>query len=491
MNFVSKDKGSVERINGKVVRAIMLINGDKIPFILKNGKPVREDYHPNQPRFEMTDEEYKKFNKQLFGLFGTKNSLKKKMTTKKSAAAMTVPDVKKTKETVLISKHNKDLAKPLIFTPVDKKEREWFDKLNTCGIKPYSHGWLGIRSWYKSGEKIQVNFIKVPDIFTAVRMINHTIESYQIDLPDEQAEISKLKDIKMILGQINQLIVDWANNKGRRIEIQKKLITVADELSFCRNEFKMNIKEKTEESTEIKDQSGRINPGATATKIISALNSLEQRINQINKILPKLFPRLETLEQEEERMRNALKITRTGFTNLINNQIFQGKEINKKRLEIFEKGINVVLHNLNLVFFSPYWEISEDTKKSATKVKELLRIKKDAEAFQIMLSIISNLTMSIKVKAEITKENLKNNSKMHNFFKPGEIGLTKHFAKLDQCLKDMPTNCQLKTDNENKSAIYKLIGGAICLYGDATNQEKICSLCNKPHTHTKVCVKNN
>ena len=272
---------------------------------------------------------------------------------------------------ILKSKKNN----PIRWQILTKIDREWLWDLEKSGIEILTDGWLRIIRWNKQPSKNAIIIKqKVIGINSAIRMQDHILGGYREDQIKNQAELSKLESIEEVIEKANSILTDWQNlNLAYDHKMIKQLIQVILLLEKCTNEFKVRARRQVEKIIDLRDSLGRVNPGAMATRTLTALNSLSSRINEIGNIYPKIALRKEILIFEKRRIQDALRkaISKTAF--IPKSASPAGKLNPADETKIIMRNFEQALFFLNNNRVSPYWEQTEQVKYYYWQAKKLRR----------------------------------------------------------------------------------------------------------------------
>ena len=130
------------------------------------------------------------------------------------------------------------------------------------------------------------------------------------------------------------------------------------------------------------DRLGKLNPGAMATRTISALSQLTSRLNEIQAIMPQIALRKELLILEKRRLKNQIAKAKTKLKLIRLHPVFKKKKqkISKYEPKFLIMGINKTLSLLQSIWIYPYYEQAYQTRFYLEKTKRLISKKNYTKA---------------------------------------------------------------------------------------------------------------
>jgi hypothetical protein len=185
--------------------------------------------------------------------------------------------------------------------------REWLRSLSAAGIKILEDGFVETRRWDNTGEnfgKPKQVLPRTDDIDAATRMQEHILESYIARHEDKENEdeSTRLDSLEEVIEEAQKIFLDWKYAQPeQKEELKQKLADVMLSLERCRNEFKLKTKNQAQAVLPMKDSRGRDNPSALAARTVSVLNSLQDRLQEMHDIAPRVAFRKELLVIEKRR----------------------------------------------------------------------------------------------------------------------------------------------------------------------------------------------
>jgi chaperonin cofactor prefoldin len=253
----------------------------------------------------------------------------------------------------------------------------WLFDLGKLGIKVSPEGWIVLH------KKKDVVF----DFKAAVRMQDNILKKYLDKTSKDCGEIPKIEETRILIKEINNLLLDWDNTKKKKKNLQTKITTLINDLSSCRDKLKKDTAKLGKSILPLKDSLDRNNPGAFAAKTIAMLNNLGNRLIHIKEVLtPLVTKRKNSLNNCYSEMNTkkleAIKdldkfISMRGFSNFP---------------ESFKIGtINKLLYSMEGLFISSFHNKSVQTSFYLNAAKDcILETKKAKKILRTALSILQS-----------------------------------------------------------------------------------------------------
>ncbi len=388
-----------ERINGKVVRVpVCFEDGSKLSFIRSGeGDIVRE---PLIGSCWIKDPDYAKIYRQVCAIF---NPFQTRLTPEER---MIIEAQKIHQEIGLYRQETgeswTEAAKgvirnmynpPIRWQYVSDQEKHWLDSFSKAGIKILTQGWLEIKRWHKG----EIIWQKVYGLNSAIRMQqDHILDQYQLG---KDSELDQLESIESVLYRANQLLTAWINATDKEKQsLQKKLAQVVLQLEYCRNEFKIQVRDQIEKTISFRDSLNRLNPAAMASRTITALGKLAKRFNELRAIMPIIALRKQFLVLEKRRLDQITSQTARTILRISRHPAFVGKPIAEYEQISIRAEINRSIDFLASVWLSPYWEQAGRTRHYLFEAKKLVSCRRFlpakpmlTTAYQILNSDLSHL----------------------------------------------------------------------------------------------------
>ncbi len=256
---------------------------------------------------------------------------------------------------------------PIRFQELSGTDKRWFWQLkDNYGIRILTSGWIETLRWNnESGKKPKnkwrksdIVWRKVKGIHSAIRQQDHILEeTYKFGTKYKNGELQILDSIQEILEYANRLLINWRYlDKGGRKELELKLAFVVLELERCRNEYKVETREKIKKAKFLRDSLGRINPGAMSARTLSALRNLNERFIQLGIIMPHIAMRKEALILEKRRMESTIKIAMGNPKIILRHPVFSNGTIKEYEISPICGRIDMTNFMLKNVRVSPYYE---------------------------------------------------------------------------------------------------------------------------------------
>lgn len=238
-----------------------------------------------------------------------------------------------------------------------KKQEEWYKLLHAAGIVPLTEGWLKIRRWIKEDRsRLKISWFKLPNIDNAIRMQDHILEKYRTDNVKKKSELSKIRNVEELITYANSLLSTWSSlDKKLQKNVEYTLTEVVSCLHKCRNEFLKKTKDQSGKASKIIDSRGRVNPGAMAARTIAALNSIVERMNQLEIIIPFIAMRRELLILEKNKMISEINLVKKSTIVATKHIAFTSKAT---KPQIVNLGIKIgqLINQLEQIHISPYFD---------------------------------------------------------------------------------------------------------------------------------------
>jgi hypothetical protein len=300
--------------------------GNEIPFILKNGKPVRCDQNdPVRPYVD--NKTFTQFCNQAAAVLGEGE----------------------------MAKNKKASTKLMSFKYLSQIEKDWLDLLDKNGIKYLWDGRLVIYRWEKKKEGLTKIPQIVKEIHSAIRMQDNILQKYN----SEKSSQGRLHDIEKVLNYVHKLIENWLQaDKEQKKFANLMIIKIIDRLSRCRDAQMQFIHKQLYAASNLKDCFGRDNPGAVAARLTASFAKLSERLENINLIASKIAFRRLLLAMEMERHDTLLMKIHINLFSAEKN-IFEAEKEETNRL------LNIALHYISKIYAMPYREAA---KKIETKI---------------------------------------------------------------------------------------------------------------------------
>jgi len=228
---------------------------------------------------------------------------------------------------------------------------------------------------------------KVIDIHHAIRMQDHIINTHCTNIELQKSELSKINDIVVLIDYINEQLRLWSKIEDKdKLFIQQKIIEAIQELKNFRNDLKVKAREQLEMSCDIKDSRNRTNPGAILARMVSALDRLTERINEIGFIDSSIALRKQLLLMEKSRIKNHLENCRTKIHAFLSQPtLFHYHYLAAMVLKDAENALDHIIYEIQNIFISPYYEKAKQVNNLLHSAKTELR-KKDFINVKIYLS---------------------------------------------------------------------------------------------------------
>lgn len=268
-----------------------------------------------------------------------------------------------------------------------KEERQWYENMQSAGIRILKDGFVEITRWEKTGKHAESPLPikqKIDGVNSAIRMQDHILGLYRSDEKSRNSEYSKLESIQEVIEHANDILTSWHAAKPEdKEDLQIQLADVVLQLEHCRNEFKVAAREQSSAVLEMKDSLGRENPGALAARTVAALNDLSKRVNEMQLIMPIMALRKETLILEKRRSTGAISRSRAHITGITRHAVFHedstkspASRINDNEVAELDKRMGKTLHLLETIHALPYSQQAEQAKFILiNKVKRLFSSK--------------------------------------------------------------------------------------------------------------------
>lgn len=266
---------------------------------------------------------------------------------------------------------------------MSKEERQWYENMQSAGIRILKDGFVEITRWEKTGKHAESPLPikqKIDGVNSAIRMQDKILGLYRSDEKSRNSEYSKLESIQEVIEHANDILTSWHAAKPEdKKDLQIQLADVVLQLEHCRNEFKVAAREQSSAVLEMKDSLGRENPGALAARTVAALNDLSKRVNEVQLIMPIMALRKETLILEKRRSTGAISRSRAHITGITRHAVFQklpDSRINDNEVIVLDRQIGKALHLLETIHVLPYSQQAEQAKFILiNKVKRLFSSK--------------------------------------------------------------------------------------------------------------------
>lgn len=294
------------------------------------------------------------------------------------------PRSRKSADTVAeeIIKDGDDL--PIRINTVPEETGRWYQSMSDAGMRVLTNGFMDISRWEKDGPRKSVKHKlvrqKIDGLPSAIRMQDHILGLYREDTEERDSEHTKLESIEEIIAYANDLLNHWSevDEVGKK-ELQQQLASVVLELERCRNEFKIEIKDRAEATMKLQDSRGRENPSALAARTVGALNSLTKRISEMQLIMPMVAMRKEMLVLEKRRVEKEMDKANSKLNLLLNHPIFKtdDKRAPESRLKEHETTalqlrVQQAVEFLNTIHVAPYYQQAEQAKFFLREIFNLL-----------------------------------------------------------------------------------------------------------------------
>jgi hypothetical protein len=331
----------IKNKNGKLIGVLAKTeNGVEIPFKLEGNYFLRMD--SSNPRPLIEEGGYLKLCRQ--------------------AAKIFFNDPSSEKAAKYIKVQNQECIPQISWEHLSAGEKERLKLLSSNGVNYLADGRLEIGRWIK----INRLFVFIPQIVSnldaAIGMQDRILSSYN----KEDGEISELTDIESTIQKIHASLTDWEKNgTDRKKEINHLITKMLQNLRKSRNEYKRHICHQLKSTLELKDKSGKTNPGAAAARLSASLSSLSKRIEQTHLIISRIALRREILKYEKD-----------AFDSFIGKAGSIVLNLRKKSPRLNEKDIhtelNKLLYVMSRLWVNPYKEKAELANRLiATAKKEL------------------------------------------------------------------------------------------------------------------------
>ena len=207
----------------------------------------------------------------------------------------------------------------------------------------------------------------------------------------EGSEMFRMFSGISIIHEVKNILFDWNSASDEDIkraqDFMKKTI---ENLSRCRNDYKVNCLEQIKSSVTIKDSTGKLNPGAVQARTVSAIDNLEKRKKRIPELAKFVAFRKEVLMLEKKQMQLNIIDAAFSLKFILNSNLefFRNKEV-------FYTKINQVLYLLQSVWLNPYIDIIVEVKKNLQEAK--LKVDKgEIELAKKFLSGAQNTLLAIQ-----------------------------------------------------------------------------------------------
>lgn len=203
------------------------------------------------------------------------------------------------------------------------QEVEHYQAFLACGIKLLRQGVLGFNRTDRTEGKETRSQLKMRDINAAVRQQWHILDGYLGKLHELTGEMQKLEELRGLAHQIHLYVVDWwiikADVPGREkfiAEIASTGKAIEDFLAKCRNPHKRQAGKQASRLAQPTDSLGRTNPPAKAASAVSLIEALDERMTELQAILPFIVNRGAALEAKKTGMIKALAEAQTMLEDL-------------------------------------------------------------------------------------------------------------------------------------------------------------------------------
>jgi len=267
----------------------------------------------------------------------------------------------------------KEKSTPIELAKMSREERQWYENMQSAGIRILSDGFVEIPRWEKTGKRAASPLRirqKVDGINSAIRMQDNILDIYRTEEKGSLSEFSKLESIQEVIENANGLLTSWRSAKPEdKKDLQMKLANVVLQLENCRNEFKVAVKDQSDKVLGFKDRLGRENPGALAARTVAALNNLAKRMNEMQLIMPIIAMRKELLILEKRRSSGAMNRSAAYLNGITNHSVFHehptkppASRINDNEVVELDKRIGRALHLLGTIHALPYSQQAEQAK---------------------------------------------------------------------------------------------------------------------------------
>jgi len=297
----------------------------------------------------------------------------------------------------------KEEADLVPYRAIPEEHREWYQNMRSAGVRVLEDGFLEITRWDNTGkyaDKPKLMKQKVDGLHSAIRMQDHILGGYCSTEESGNDEYSKLESIQEVIEYANQLLNEWKEaDTPTRQDLQLKLADVVLQLEKCRNEFKVDTRDKAQAVMKLKDSRGRENPSALAARTVGALNSLSERMNQMQLIAPQIALRKEVLILEQRRVERALRKANSMLSGVLHHSVFTTKpnskpeqRIKEHEVVILDKKLGQVIHELESIYIAPYHQVAEQAIFFIASIKKLFRSKED---------LVNNLEIISETLADI------------------------------------------------------------------------------------------
>jgi len=283
----------------------------------------------------------------------------------------------------------KKIAQPISFQGLTPGEIEWLQKLEKLGgVTIMDDGTLRVSRWDKEeGEKVK-NKVEVKGLPSGIRMQEKILTGY------DAVEIVQLDDINVVLNKAVNLLNQKATTPKQKEKLQEEMLNVYCQLEFCVNEFKVDIRNRAGDVSDLEDELGRKNDPALASKAVAALRRLEGRMGEIQGIKPRIALRKEMLLLEKHREEKCVKLAKAAFIQASRHPVFGPRtSIKEYEVEPLNFVVNRASENLDKVFCAPYNDqaravnefVAHNIKGNMTNVKSIIDGKEGiASAFKIV-----------------------------------------------------------------------------------------------------------
>ncbi|MCX6762669.1 MAG: hypothetical protein NT093_02710 [Candidatus Moranbacteria bacterium] len=289
---------------------------------------------------------------------------------------------------------------------MSKEERQWYENMQSAGIRILKDGFVEITRWEKTGKHAGSPLPikqKIDGVNSAIRMQDNILGLYRSDEKSRNSEFSKLESIQEVVEHANDILTSWHSAKQEdKKDLQIQLADVVLQLEHCRNEFKVAVRDQSEAVLEMKDSLGRENPGALAARTVAALNDLSKRVNEMQLIMPIMALRKETLILEKRRSTGAISRSRAHITGITRHAVFHedstkspASRINDNEVAELDKRMGKTLHLLGTIHVLPYSQQAEQAK--------FILINKVKRLFSSKNKFLENLDFIKEALGEATK----------------------------------------------------------------------------------------
>lgn len=181
-------------------------------------------------------------------------------------------------------------------------------------------------------------------VYEAVRSRKHALIGYGRERlrGGEKQELNRI--INKLRETVYELLQYFELSENEKQKINNKLTALYSEFIRKRNPFKNEARDYIQSSFKIIDSLGRINPSATSTKLSTAINRLERRIEDIRGIAVRL-------QFWEIIFLNSLEMSISVFEDLFNytDDILKKSDFDKQKLsfelEYFAQRLKKVIVN--------------------------------------------------------------------------------------------------------------------------------------------------